>query len=186
MTAVTGGQTSRRLTPAGAAAAPDQDRLEMRRVLGRFATGVTVVTTGREAPRGMTANSFTSVSLDPPLVLVCVSRDTATHEAIQADGCFAISVLGAGQERHARWFADRDRPRGTAEFDPFQWRPGPKTGVPVLTDVLAWLECRLDGVYEAGDHSIFLGEVLTIARGDADSALLFFGGGFHRLEPARP
>jgi flavin reductase (DIM6/NTAB) family NADH-FMN oxidoreductase RutF len=163
-----------------AAAAPDPR--ELRRTLGRFATGITVVTAGREEPRGMTVNAFTSLSLDPPLVLVCVVCSATIHDLIRESGSFAVSVLGAHQEQVARLFADRTRVRGT-EFDEIDSIPGPSTGVPVLPGALAWLECRLAAVYDGGDHSIFIGEVLTLRRGETEDALLFYQGGFHRLEP---
>ncbi|HEX6521294.1 MAG TPA: flavin reductase family protein [Streptosporangiaceae bacterium] len=156
---------------------------EMRRIFGRFATGITVVTAGRETPRGMTANAFTSVSLEPPLVLVCVQRNSTIHETISEAGSFAVSVLAAHQEQEARLFADRNRPRGEREFEAVDTVPGPYSGAPILAGALAWLECELASVYDGGDHSIFLGQVQTLGRGKTEDALLFFDGGFHRLEP---
>jgi flavin reductase (DIM6/NTAB) family NADH-FMN oxidoreductase RutF len=153
----------------------------MRRIFGRFATGITVVTAGRETPRGMTANAFTSVSLEPPLVLVCILRDATLHETIRECGSFAVSVLAAHQERVARLFADSKRPRGS-EFDAVDAISGPYTGAPILSGALAWLECKLATIYDGGDHSIFLGEVQALGRGTTEDALLFYDGGFHRLE----
>jgi len=166
--------------PPGSGVAPDAR--QMRGIFGRFATGITVVTAGREIPRGMTANSFTSVSLEPPLVLVCVQRNASMDETIREAGSFAVSVLAAHQERLARLFADRTRPRGKLEFDAVDAIPGPHTGAPVLSGALAWLECKLATTYEGGDHSIFLGEVQTIGRGKTEDALLFYDGEFRRLE----
>jgi flavin reductase (DIM6/NTAB) family NADH-FMN oxidoreductase RutF len=160
-----------------------QDGRQLRGVLGLFATGITIVTSGGAQPRGMTANSFTSVSIEPPLVLVCVKREAAMHRAIMDCGAFAVSVLSARQERVARHFANRARPRGEREFDLVDWLPGRHTGVPIVSDTLAWLECRLAEVYAGGDHSIFLGSVLDSGRGADRDALLFFGGDFHRLNP---
>jgi flavin reductase (DIM6/NTAB) family NADH-FMN oxidoreductase RutF len=149
--------------PRGAPSDPAQ----LRSVFGRFATGITVVTAGgQSAPRGMTANSFTSVSLSPPLVLVCVLREAAMHQAILECGSFAVSVLAAHQEPVVHSV------------------PGACTGAPVLSGALAWLECGLHAVYDGGDHSIFLGEVLDLGRSPGEDALLFYGGDFHRLEPA--
>src|SRR5215469_8195850 len=91
--------------------APVPDGKALRRVLGRFATGVTVLTVGGPEPHGMTANAFTSVSLDPPLVLVCVQRTANMHKAIHESSSFAVSVLAAHQEREARIFANHHRPR---------------------------------------------------------------------------
>ncbi|GAA4620107.1 flavin reductase family protein [Actinoallomurus vinaceus] len=155
---------------------------ELRRVFGRFATGITIVTAGRDEPRGMTANSFTSVSLDPPMVLICVLRDAAMHETILRHRAFAVSVLSDRQERVARYFADRDRPRGRAEFAAVESVTGPRTGCPVLPDALAWFECSLAAVYDGGDHSIFLGEIATLGHGSGEDALLFYAGAYRRLD----
>lgn len=151
---------------------------QMRDVLRRFATGVTVITVGRDVPQGMTANSFTSVSLSPPLVLVCVNRAAAVHQAVLKCGSFAISVLSGQQEHVARYFADHTRPRGRQEFEIVGWSPGPSTGAPLIHGALAWMECDLAACYDGGDHSIFLGSVLGSERGIARDALLFFGGTF--------
>jgi flavin reductase (DIM6/NTAB) family NADH-FMN oxidoreductase RutF len=94
-----------------------------------------------------------------------------------------VSVLSADQEKEARYFADRNRPRDETEFDVVDSTPGRHTGAPVLDGSLAWMECRLAAVYEGGDHSIFLGEVLDLGRSPGAEALLFYSGGFHRLEP---
>jgi flavin reductase (DIM6/NTAB) family NADH-FMN oxidoreductase RutF len=164
--------------PAGTATDPR----ELRRIFGRFATGITVVTAGGDEPRGMTANSFTSVSLDPPMILVCVLRDASMHETILEQEGFAVSVLSNRQERVARYFADRNRPRGQGEFDTVEHIRGARTGAPVLPDALAWYECSLAAVYEGGDHSIFLGEIVTVGRGSDEDALLFYAGAYRRLE----
>lgn len=164
--------------PAGTAADPR----ELRRIFGRFATGITVVTAGGDEPRGMTANSFTSVSLEPPMILVCVLRDASMHETIMEQQGFAVSVLSNRQERVARYFADRNRPRGQGEFDAVEHIRGARTGAPVLPDALAWFECSLAAVYEGGDHSIFLGEIVTVGRGPDEDALLFYAGAYRRLE----
>jgi len=156
------------------------DTVQLRSVLGRFATGVTVVTTGSETPCGMTANSFTSVSVDPPLVLVCVTRGSALYRALLREGSFAVSVLGAHQEDLARYFADHARPRGAAEFAAVDWSPGPSTGAPVLHGALAWFDCTVVASYEGGDHEIFLGSVLASEAGPERDALLFHCGGFRR------
>lgn len=156
---------------------------DLRGCFGMFATGITVVAAGGPNPCGMTANSFTSVSLDPPLVLVCIVHDAAMHKAILGEGTFAISVLAAHQESVARHFANRGRPRGEREFEGVRWRPGAVTGAPVVDGTLAWIECGLAAVYDGGDHSIFVGSVLDMGRGGAGDALLFYRGRYHRLEP---
>lgn len=157
-----------------------ENSLELRSILGKFATGVTVVTSGRETPCGMTANSFTSVSLDPPLILVCVTRSAAIYKTILDTGSFAISILSADQAHLGRYFADHSRPRGETEFRAVDWSPGPATGAPVLLGSLAWLECELANSYDGGDHEIFLGSVLASGHGPEYDALLYFRGGFHQ------
>ncbi len=152
----------------------------LRTVLGHFATGVTVLAAGSDAPEGMTANSFTSVSLSPPLVLVCVKRSAAIHQTVLDSGSFAVSVLAGSQEDVARYFADHSRPRGRREFDVVGWSPAPNTGAPVIHGSLAWIECDLAATYDGGDHSIFLGAVLASGHEATRDALLFYGGRFHR------
>jgi len=156
------------------------DSRTMRNVCGLFATGITVITAGGDMPHGMTANAFTSVSLDPPLVLVCVDRDARLHESILAAKSFAVSVLGAGQADLAKHFADRSRPAGLAQFDSTEWDAGPRTGAPLIREALAHVECALWRVYHGGDHWIVLGRVLE-AGGTPGDALLFFDGGFQEL-----
>ncbi len=155
---------------------------ELRDVMARFATGITVLTAKGELAHGMTANSFTSVSLDPPMVLCCVARTARIHAAILDANGFGVSVLASGQEGLARYFASRDRPSGMAQFDRVDWFAGRATGVPLLSGSLAWLECELAEVYEGGDHSIFLGLVRHASVGDG-KALLFLDGGFRTYEP---
>lgn len=165
----------------------------MRSVMSQFATGVTVLTAGSGGNcHGMTANAFTSVSLDPPMVLCCVSRAARMHELIMSANSFAVSILGAEQKAIARYFADWQRPSGRAQFDAVRWEPGQRTGAPLLTGALAWVECELVKAYDGGDHSIFLGTVLDARRNVDDGvapdggsdALLFFAGDFHRLPKA--
>jgi flavin reductase (DIM6/NTAB) family NADH-FMN oxidoreductase RutF len=152
---------------------------QMREILRRFATGVTVLAAGHDVPQGMTANAFTSVSLSPPLVLVCVSKSAAIHQTILNHQSFAVSVLSGRQEYVARYFADHSRPRGREEFDVVGWSHGPNTGSPIIHGALAWMECELRAVHEGGDHSIFVGSVLAGEHGIARDALLFLGGAFH-------
>ena len=146
-----------------------------RRILGHFVTGVTVITTrdGSGAPAGLTANAFTSVSLDPPLVLVCVDRTSETHELIARTGAFAVNILAVGQEAVARRFADEDRER---RFDGITWREQ-VTGAPVFDGVLAWVDCRVHATADGGDHTIYIGEVLAADSG-AGAPLLFHRGAY--------
>ncbi len=134
----------------------------------------------------MTANAFTSVSLDPPLILVCVNRHSSIHQTVLECGSFAVSMLSARQEHVARYFADHSRPRGSAEFDAVGWAPGPRTGAPVLDGALAWVDCALAASYDGGDHAIFVGSVLASGCGPAHDALLFYGGSFHRPQLGNP
>lgn len=154
----------------------------LRDVMSQFATGITVLTARGKLAHAMTANAFTSVSLDPPMVLCCVARTARMHEAILDAKGFGVSVLSSEQEGVARYFASKGRPAGMSQFDRVDWFPGRHTGVPLLTGSLAWLECDLAEVYEGGDHSIFLGLVRHASRGGGQ-ALLFLDGGFHQYDP---
>jgi flavin reductase len=169
-----------------ALASPVSDARVLRSVLGRFATGVTVVAAGGAEPCGMTANSFTSVSVDPPLILVCIKRNAAIYSSVLESGAFAVSMLSARQEHVARYFADHSRPRGRAEFGAVDWSPAPGTGSPILDGALAWLDCELATSYDGGDHAIFLGSVRASGMSPADDVLLFYGGAFHQPQLAAP
>ncbi|MGH3897946.1 MAG: flavin reductase family protein [Pseudonocardiaceae bacterium] len=153
----------------------------LRDVMKSFATGVTVLTAGGEHSHGMTANAINSVSLDPPLVLCCVARNAGMHRAITVVKSFGLSILAADQEDLARYFADRRRPGGPAQFAGLDWWPGRHTSAPLLAGCLGWLECELGQVYDGGDHSIFLGKVRDATRSAQPHGLLFFGGQFHQV-----
>jgi len=170
--------TSTRLSPLLSRARSGKSALRL--VLGRFATGVTVLTAGRDMPCGMTANAFTSVSLDPPLVLVCIDRSAALYQTVLADGGFGVSMLSVRQEQLARYFADHSRPRGPEEFGAVEWSPGPATGAPILHGAIAWLDCAVVNSFDGGDHEIFIGSVQASGFGPADDALVFYRGAFHR------
>ncbi|GAA1548165.1 flavin reductase family protein [Dactylosporangium maewongense] len=161
------------------------DPKSLRRALGAFATGVTVVTVGGSTPHGMTANSFTPVSLDPPLVSICVGRQAVMHGTLGEVGAFAVSVLSSEQESLARYFADRRRPLGWQQFDVVDWAPAPNTGAPLVGGALAHFECELWRTYDGGDHTIFIGKVLSMHRSVDDEALLFHSGKFHHLSQER-
>jgi flavin reductase (DIM6/NTAB) family NADH-FMN oxidoreductase RutF len=173
---------------------PDQTALvapvdthSFRSALGLFATGITVVTANDElSGHAMTANSFTSVSLEPPLVLVCVHRNGWLRQLVHRGGLFAISVLAADQQTAARHFAAPDRPAGLARCAGADWFPGPVTGAPLLAGCLAWLECALDDAVAAGDHEILLGRVLSFAGSRRRDPLLFFASDYHRLPAPGP
>ncbi|HEX6873802.1 MAG TPA: flavin reductase family protein [Micromonosporaceae bacterium] len=152
------------------------DQKLLRRAFGAFATGVTVVTVGGDRPHGMTANSFTAVSLVPPLMLICVERDAVMHSALSQSGAFAVSVLAHDQAGVAKHFADRTRPLGLAQFEAVQWQAGRVTGAPLIVGALAHFECRVWRRYNGGDHTVFLGRLLSVARRSDEQALLFLNG----------
>jgi flavin reductase (DIM6/NTAB) family NADH-FMN oxidoreductase RutF len=154
----------------------------LRQVMAQFATGVTVLTVGGEGAHGMTANAFTSVSLDPPLVLCCVAKAARMHASIVAEGSFAVNILASDQQSLSKYFADWRRPDGMAQFDAVGCTPGAKTGAPLLAGALAWVECEIAQAIDGGDHSIFLGRVVATDRGPGEHALVFYGGGYHQVD----
>ena len=154
----------------------------LRRALGTFATGVTIVT-ARDAdgrPVGMTANSFNSVSLEPPLVLWSVDRSARSAAAFRAATHFAVHVLEEGQADLSNRFARK----GDDKFAGLDWREG-EGGVPLLSGALAVFECRTQAVHEGGDHEIIVGEVDRFEAHDGDG-LVFAAGGYATAEPLRP
>lgn len=155
---------------------------EFRKAVGAFPTGVTVITTQGDDghPYGMTANAFSSVSLDPPLVLVCVISGTEGHSTIERNGVFAVNILGAEQGPISRFFASRDRPRGKAAFVDVP-HTTVSTGSPILDGVAAYLDCRLAALHGAGDHVIFIGEVLALGVDPGGASLLYHAGRYSRV-----
>jgi flavin reductase len=148
---------------------------DFRRALGRFASGVTVVTVHHEHPHGMTASAFASVSLEPPLVLVCLDHTSHTRSLLLEKRSFAINVLSAAQEDVSRAFSKR----GTKPFDELRHHNG-ETGNPLLDDALAWLECNVHEVVTMGDHDIVVGEVVCADARDGEP-LLYFDQGYRAL-----
>jgi flavin reductase len=149
---------------------------DFRNALGVFATGVTVITTqGVEHPFGMTANAFSSVSLDPPLVLICVISGTTGAESIERNGVFAVNILGDEHEPISRYFSSKDRPRGPDAFKEIPHTLG-VTGSPILEGAAGFLDCRVHAQHEAGDHIIFIGEVMALGYETDVKPLLFHGG----------
>lgn len=151
-----------------------------RAVLGRFASGVTVLTTrdAQGADHGMTVSAFCSVSLAPPLVLACIARDADMFRVLPHASHFGISILDVGQEALSRRFAEL--PSGGERFDGIGFTRG-DSGVVLLDDALAHLECRLLRMDDGGDHGIFLGEV-TRAEPLGDGPLIYYRGGYTQLE----
>jgi flavin reductase (DIM6/NTAB) family NADH-FMN oxidoreductase RutF len=157
---------------------------DFRNAVGAFATGINVITTrGDQIPYGMTANAFSSVSLDPPLILVCVGMTSEGSEAISANGVFAVNVLAADQEPMSRFFSSKDRPRGRNAFRSVPHHEA-VTGAPLLDGAAAHMDCRLHATHEAGDHLIFIGEVVALAIEPDAKPLLFHGGGYAYLAGA--
>ncbi len=160
--------------------APDAVR-EYRTAIGRFATGVTIVTcSGPEGPAGLTTNAVTSLSLEPRQLLVCFDNGSRTLQTVRAAGRFAVNVLRAGQEDLAAAFASK---RHQAEkFQEATHRIA--HGVPVLDDALAWLACDLAQLIPGGDHTIGVGTVTQTWTAPGDGApLLFFGGAMRATLP---
>jgi len=158
------------------------DPLEFRRALGCFATGVTVITAVDDEgqPRGLTANAFSSLSLEPTLILVCVDHRSDSFPVISGAEVFAVNVLGEEQREISQRFARK----GENKFDGIQHHFG-KLGAPVLEGALAVLECRRDQSVLAGDHTIFIGEVQHVDYGQG-KPLLFFRGNYAGLPEAAP
>lgn len=145
----------------------------LRTVMGSFPTGVTVVAVRDAAgiPIGLTVNSFTSVSLDPPLVLVCIDCRAQSHAALVESGGFAVSILAASQADVARRFAARP---SEGRFDGVPWHAAP-SGNPVLSGAVAWIDCEIHKLVAAGDHTILLGRATAAGTSD-EPALLFHRG----------
>lgn len=155
--------------PAGAAASPRR----FRDVLGRFASGVTVVTAIADGrPVGMTAQAFTAVSLDPPLVLFCPARTSRAWPLMQRSGGFCVNLLAHDQAELSEQMAAR----GTDKFDRVSWTPSRVTGSPKLAGVLGHVDCAVEAVHEAGDHFVVIGRVLDLDASDVPHALLYFQG----------
>lgn len=164
------------MTDVGFAAA------EFRQTLGAFGTGVTVITTRGEAhDYGMTATAFSSVSLDPPLILVCIISGARGAEVIPANGVFAVNILSSEQEPMSNYFVSKDRPRGRDAFAEIPHREV-ATGSPVIDGVAAFVDCRLVSTHEEGDHLIFIGEVLALGVEPEVEPLIFHGGSYRLLQ----
>jgi flavin reductase len=162
--------------------APSVDVSAFRQAMGEFPTGVTVVTvaSGHGAMHGTTVNSFSSVSLDPMLVLVCLNANSCGLGLIERAGAFVVNVLSAGQQDVARRFANRNRPAGPSMFDGVPVEPG-VTGCPVLVGATASFDCRLWQSHRAGDHLIVLGEVVALVHRPQLEPLIFHAGKYKAL-----
>lgn len=154
------------------------DSKAFRDTVGRFPTGVAVVTaTGPDGPAGLTTNAFSSLSLDPPLVLVCFDHGSRTLAVVRESRRFAVNVLRAGDDDLARLFAGKaPHPEKFAAVTHTV-----EHGVPVLDSALAWLVCDLQALHPGGDHEIGVGAVTDLGRDPAGQPLVFYGGTFGRL-----
>jgi flavin reductase (DIM6/NTAB) family NADH-FMN oxidoreductase RutF len=163
--------------------ASTMDVSAFRKAMGSFPTGVTVVTVASDGGKmhGLTVNSFSSVSLDPMLVLVCLDQASRSLGLIERAGAFAVNVLSAGQQDISRWFANQHRPAGPTMFHGVAFEPG-VTGCPVLAGTTAAFDCRLRQSHRAGDHLIVLGEVIALAHRPWLAPLIFHAGTYKSLE----
>ncbi|HEY1919831.1 MAG TPA: flavin reductase family protein [Streptosporangiaceae bacterium] len=155
------------------------DPAELRRVFGAFPTGVTAVAAlVGDAPAGLAASSFTSVSLDPPIVSVCMGHNSATWPRIRTAAHLGVSVLGAHQEEACRWLSAK----GIDRFAALPWR-ATTDGAVLIEGASAWLECSVDQEVDVGDHTVVM---LRVHQLDADSTvppLIFHASRFRRLQP---
>ena len=153
------------------------DSQELRRVMGHFATGVAVITTKDKhgVPNGLTANSFLSLSLDPPLVLISVDKSAQCYACFECENGFTVNFLGEDQEELSRRFATK----GIDKFAGLQWHEG-INGAAILDSVLGYVECKIRQCLDGGDHTIVVGEILD-AHASGERPLLFFKGKYQRL-----
>jgi len=153
------------------------DPKELRRVLGHFATGVTVITTRdiHGIPYGLTANAFMSVSLDPPLALISIDKTAQCYGCFDASKIFTVNFLNDEQEEISRRFATK----GVDKFAGLEWRTG-SNGAAILAGVVGHVECRVKQAHEGGDHTLIVGEIIN-AEALGGRPLLFFQGKYQRL-----
>lgn len=153
------------------------DQARFREVLGHFATGVTIVTAMEEGePVGFSCQSFSALSLDPPMVLLAPAKSSTSWPRIARAGAFCVNILSEHQEALCRAFAVT----GGDKFDGVEWTPG-ITGAPLIAGALAVVECTLGAIYEGGDHELVTGNVVMMEIGQG-SPLLFYRSGFGRFE----
>jgi flavin reductase (DIM6/NTAB) family NADH-FMN oxidoreductase RutF len=172
------------------------DPRQFREAMARFSTGITVVTSppvrlepdgtvrlapdGTGGPHGVTVNAFASLSLTPPLVLICIEHGRYSHAVLEAARVFAVNVLAAGQEHLSRFFSTDDRPEGPGAFDGIPHRPG-RLGAPILEGCLAAAECRITGRFPGGDHTIFVGTVETVEVFPGRRPLVYYNRAYRGL-----
>jgi len=150
----------------------------------RWGSGVSILTTMREGGiMGITVSSFCSVSLNPPLILVCIEKKARNHQLIEKHRAFAINVLKTGQERLSELAAGHAGEHGNLLEDVPYRTAG--TGAPILEDSLAWFDCSLQAVHDGGDHTIFVGRVEAAGHSEG-RPLLYYEGDYHRMAEPRP
>jgi flavin reductase (DIM6/NTAB) family NADH-FMN oxidoreductase RutF len=156
------------------------ERDQLRDVLAKFASGVTVVTSVDERGfHGVTVSAFCSLSLDPPLVLVCIDRAIQSHDLITTAPAFAVNILSRGQTFLAEQFSGQT-PLSDPRFSRVPHRLS-NLGLPLIRDAVAWIECRAWAAYDGGDHSIFVGQVESLGLGEQDDPLIHFDRAFTEL-----
>jgi len=153
------------------------DSKEQRRILGKFATGVTVASTKiGEETWGMTANAVTSLSLDPPLVILCIQKDSQSLDKFSDGGCFALNILAADQQE----ISDRFAFKGPKDFSSLDTKTA-ETGAPILNGSLGWIDCKLKEILPGGDHDIFIGEIVAGEAPEDGAPLLYYDGKYAKL-----
>jgi 3-hydroxy-9,10-secoandrosta-1,3,5(10)-triene-9,17-dione monooxygenase reductase component len=161
-----------------AGVAPSADSAHFRSVLGHFATGIAVITGILEGvPAGLTCQSFVSLSLDPPLVALCPSKRSRSWRRIEQSGAFCANVLTEDQEDISRVFATS----GADKFRGVGWRAA-ESGSPILQDVLAWVDCRIEASHDGGDHFIVVARVIDLWASSHGRPLLAYRGGYGRFD----
>ena len=159
----------------------DEERGRLRALMGRFATGVTVVA-ARYGPlmAGMTANAIATISIDPPILMASIARKAETHNAIFGSHAFSVSVLADDQQALAECFAQPTTATKLTRFCDAAWHEA-ETGSPILEGALAYFDCRLTEHHDGGDHTIFLGEIVAAGYREDAAPLIWYGSRFHRV-----
>ena len=167
----------------GAVTAPvsDEERAWLRSMMGRFATGVTVVA-ARRGPllAGMTANAIATISMDPPLMMASINTRSETHQGIIESHAFAVSVLSSGQRSIAECFAQPTTAAKLRRFCDAPWHEA-ETGSPILDGSIAYFDCRLIERHPGGDHTLFIGEIVAAGFEEEGDPLIYFASGYRRL-----
>jgi flavin reductase (DIM6/NTAB) family NADH-FMN oxidoreductase RutF len=160
------------------------DSASFRQIMGCFATGIAVATArnGSLGPFGLTINSLTSVSLEPPLLLFCLDKSAQLHDAFCRSKFFAVNMLAEGQENISRHFADRHHHAAPKNMWAKKQKEGPQKDCPILRGTLGWALCRKYALYKGGDHTIFVGEVVGLhKRAGTKEPLLYFHGRYREM-----